>query len=54
MDRQKITVCELFDQLRAEAGRISASGLDEEKRDRLAAIRRRIDEIRIALGLSDA
>ncbi len=41
MDRQTITPCELVDQVQAEARRISATGLDGEKRDRLAAIRRR-------------
>ena len=54
MDRQKLTLRELLNQLQAEAGRVSASGLDEERRDRLTSIRRRIDEIRVALGLTDA
>jgi len=54
MQRQRTTLRELLDQLYAEASRVSASGLDTEKRDRLTAIRRRIDEIRISMGRTDA
>ena len=53
MQRKAITLRELLAQLDAEASRVSASGLDEERRDRLTTIRRRIDEIRVSLGLTD-
>ena len=53
MPRQAITNRELLAQLDAEASRVSASGLDEQKRDQLAAIRRRIDQLRLSLRLKD-
>ena len=53
MAGQRIDVRELVDQLHAEAVFVSASGLDEERRDRLTAIRRRIDELRLSLGLTN-
>ena len=53
MQRQVVTLRELLEQLYAEASRVSASGLDEDGRNRLDAIRRRIEEIRVTLGRTD-
>jgi len=54
MQRERITLRELCEQLQAEARRVSPCGLDEQRRERLEAIRQRIDEIRVALGLADS
>lgn len=54
MQRERLTLRELAEQLDAEASKISASGLDDLRRERLDAIRERIRAIRVSLGLSDS
>jgi hypothetical protein len=53
MQHQRVALRELAEELAAEAARVSASGLDEVRREKLAAIRERIRAIRVALGLTD-
>lgn len=54
MYRQPEHLVELLEQLSAEASRVSAAGLDRDKRERLDAIRDRIRELRVTLGLTES
>ncbi len=54
MQHERVVLRELAEQLTAEAARVSASGLDDTRREKLAMIRARINAIRESLGLSDS
>jgi len=54
MEQERVVLRELAEQLTVEAGRVSAGGLDDVRREKLALIRARISEIRASLGLTDS
>jgi hypothetical protein len=54
MQHEKLVLRELAEQLAAEAARVSASGLDEARREKLLVIRERISAIRQSLGVTDS
>ena len=54
MQRERAALRELAEQLDAEAARVSATGLDDQRRERLETIRERIRAIRVMVGLTDS